>query len=47
MMYVVAHAQAPVHLGWEEWGFVALSTVIIFSILGKRLWSDFTEQPEG
>ena len=47
MMFVVAHAQAPVHLGLEEWGFVALSTAIIFSILGKRLWRDFRDQPEG
>ena len=44
MIAVVAHAQAPVHLGTAEWGFVALSSVIIFSILGKRLWQDFSGQ---
>ena len=44
MIAIVAHAQAPVHLGLAEWGFVALSSVIIFSILGKRLWQDFSGQ---
>ena len=45
MKFVVAHAPAPVTLGMEEWAFVALSTTIIFAILGKRLWLDFRGQP--
>ena len=45
MNFIVAHAQAPVNLGVAEWGFVALSTAIIFSILGKRLWLDLRGQP--
>jgi len=44
MNFILAHAQAPVNLGLEEWGFVALATVIIFSILGKRLWLDLRGQ---
>ena len=42
MMFALAHAQMPVSLGPGEWGFVALASVIIFSILGKRLWLDLT-----
>ena len=45
MNFVIAHAAAPVNLGIEEWGFVALSSAIIFAILGKRLWLDFRGQP--
>jgi hypothetical protein len=43
MMFALAHAQSPVVMGPYEWGFVALSSVIIFSILGKRLWLDFKD----
>ena len=44
MIAVVAHAQAPVHLGMAEWAFVAFASAIIFAILGKRLWQDFSGQ---
>jgi hypothetical protein len=40
MMFALAHAPSPVVMGPYEWGFVVLSSVIIFSILGKRLWLD-------
>lgn len=40
MNTIVAHAQLPVELGTTEYFFVALSTVIIFAILGPKLWAD-------
>ena len=43
MMFALAHAPAPVVMGPYEWGFVALASVIIFSILGKRLLADFRD----
>jgi hypothetical protein len=43
MMFALAHSQAPVVMGPYEWGFVALASVIIFSILGKRLWLDLKD----
>jgi len=41
MNVVLAHAAPPVNLGMTEWGFVALASVIIFAILGKKLWREF------
>ena len=41
MNFIIAHAQAPVHFGNTEAFFVGLATVIIFSILGPKLWADF------
>ena len=32
------------NLGVGEWVFVCLSTVIIFAILGPRLWRDLVER---
>ena len=40
MTFIVAHAQAPLLFGNTEAFFVGLSTVIIFSILGPKLWAD-------
>ena len=36
-MMIVAHPLAPVSLGLNEWGFVALASVIIFAILGRKI----------
>ncbi len=41
MKTVVAHATPELTLGPNEWGFILLATVIIFAILGPRLWRDF------
>jgi len=40
MTFIIAHTQAPVHFGSTEAFFVGLATVIIFSILGPKLWAD-------
>lgn len=37
---LVAHGQLPVTLGGPEFFFIGLSTVIIFAILGPKLWAD-------
>ena len=42
MNAVVAHGQLPVTLGGPEFFFIGLSTVIIFAILGPKLWADLT-----
>lgn len=36
-MIVIAHSEPAVLLGTNEWFFVALSTLIILSILGPRI----------
>jgi|ETNmetMinimDraft_25_1059894.scaffolds.fasta_scaffold199579_2 hypothetical protein len=36
-MMIFGHPLAPVHLGRNEWLFVALATVIILAILGGRI----------
>ena len=36
----LAVAQLPVEMGPRDWGMVALSTAIIFAILGPRLVRD-------
>ena len=41
MNAVVAHAAPEVNIGMNEIGFVLLASVIIFTILGPRLWRDF------
>ena len=41
MNAVVAHAAPEVNVGINEIGFVLLASVIIFAILGPRLWRDF------
>lgn len=40
MKFVLAHSQLPVEFGGPEYFFVGLSTVIIFAILGPKLWAD-------
>jgi hypothetical protein len=39
-MIVIAHSEPAVLLGTNEWFFVALSTVIILSILGPPAAAD-------
>lgn len=39
-MIPLAHEQLPLFLGWKEWTMVALATIIIFGILGPRMWRD-------
>lgn len=41
MIIVVAHAAQDLNVGVNEMGFVLLASVIIFAILGPRLWRDF------
>ena len=41
MITVVAHAAQDLNVGANEMGFVLLASVIIFAILGPRLWRDF------
>ena len=36
----LAVTQLPVRLGPREWGMVALSSIVIFTILGRRLAGD-------
>lgn len=40
MPLIPAVAQAPFAMGTNEWLFVALTSAIIFLILGKKLWRD-------
>ena len=42
MNVFVAHGQLPVALGGPEYFFIGLATVIIFAILGPKLWADLT-----
>ena len=41
MITVVAHAAQDLRVGPNEMGFVLLASVIIFTILGPRIWRDF------
>ena len=40
MKLVIAHGQLPVNIGGPEYFFIGLATVIIFAILGPKLWAD-------
>jgi hypothetical protein len=41
MITVIAHGVPEIRVGPTEMGFVLLASVIIFAILGPRLWRDF------
>ena len=41
MNLVVAHAPSPVVVGPSEWGFVVLTSVIIFIFVGPKIWKQF------
>ena len=42
MNFVVAHAPSPVVVGPIEWGFVALTSAIIFIFVGPKIWKQFS-----
>ena len=44
MILTVAHAASPVVLGPVEWGFVALSSAIIFIFVGPKIWAQFKSE---
>lgn len=41
-MTPLALQMEPFVFGWPEFGMVALATLIIFAILGPRMWRDIT-----
>jgi hypothetical protein len=41
MLFPIAHAAPSVVVGPVEWGFVALSSAIIFIFLGPKIWAQF------
>lgn len=41
MITYIAHASPPVVVGPVEWGFVALTSFIIFFFVGPKIWRQF------
>lgn len=40
-MTFIAHAAPPLIVGPVEWGFVALTSAIIFVFVGPKIWKQF------
>jgi hypothetical protein len=40
-MTFIAHAAPPFFVGPVEWGFVALTSSIIFVFVGPKIWKQF------